>query len=279
MGKLVEKLHQVSQSTGNRFGFMGRADAQAHPPRPAALLVALGAGDIATAEASIKAGADGILITDWSPNSDIGRMKAALQPSGTLWGVEYAGAPVAPEGVQKAAAEAGAGFLLVGPSAPAAVLFDEDQRLDLMVVVDIPRDDLALLLLRSENLLPAHAALIQLPSNPATLSKMTVNEFASLRWVFETVRFPTLVRLNEAVQAETVKALVHLGAEGIILSGTTGKSEAVAKQVQMIGETLQTLPVGESRRSSVAIGGFMSGAGESLMPRRPGRPTPEPDEE
>ena len=279
MGKLVEKLHQVGQTTGNRFGFMGRAEAEAHPPRPAALLVALGAGDTATAEASIKAGADGFLITDWSPNSDIDRMKATFQPGGTLWGVEYAGASVAPEGVQKAAAEAGAGFLLIGPSAPAAVLFDEDQRLDLMVVVDIPRDDAALLLIRSENLLPAHAALIQLPSNPAALSKMTVNEFARLRWVFETVRFPTLVRLNEAVQAETIKALVHLGAEGIIVSGATGKPDVVAKQVQMIGETLQTLPVGESRRSSVAIGGFISGAGESLMPRRPGRPAPEPDEE
>src|SRR5215469_4563988 len=266
MGKLVEKLHQVGQATGNRFGFMGRADTNGHPPRPAALLVALGAGDTATAEASIKAGADGILITDWSPNSDIGRMKASL-PGDTLWGVEYAGASVAPEGVQKAAAEAGAGFLLIGPSAPAAVLFDEDQRLDLLVVVEIPRDDPARLLLRAENLLPAHAALIQLPSSSSALSKMTVNEFARLRWVFETLRFPSLVRLSEAVQAETVKALVHLGAEGIIISGATGKSEAVAKQVQMIGETLQTLPVGESRRSSVAIGGFMSGAGESLVPR------------
>ncbi len=108
---------------------------------------------------------------------------------------------------------------------------------------------------------------------------MTVNEFARLRWVFETLRFPALVRLNEAPQAETIKLLVHLGAEGIILAGATGKPEAVAKQVQMIGETLQTLPVGESRRSSVAIGGFMAGAGESLMPRRPGQPTPEPDEE
>ena len=279
MGKLLDKLHQVGQATGNRFGFMGRAETGAHPPRPAALLVALGAGDTATAEASIKAGADGILITDWSPNSDIGRMKASLQSGGTLWGVEYTGAPVAPEGVQKAAAEAGAGFLLLGPSAPAAVLFDEDQRLDLMVVVEIPRDDPARLLLRAENLLPAQAALIQLPSSSATLSKMTVNEFARLRWVFETLRFPSLVRLSEAVQAETIKALVHLGAEGIIVSGASGKSEAVAKQVQMIGETLQTLPVGESRRSSVAIGGFMSGAGESLVPRRPGQPAPEPDEE
>ncbi len=93
MGKLVEKLHQVGQTTGNRFGFMGRAEAETHPPRPAALLVALGAGDTATAEASIKAGADGFLITDWSPNSDIDRMKATSQPGGTLWGVEYAGAP------------------------------------------------------------------------------------------------------------------------------------------------------------------------------------------
>jgi hypothetical protein len=81
-------------------------------------------------------------------------------------------------------------------------------------------------------------------------------------------------------EAETVKALVNLGADGIMLAGTMSKSETVlGKQVLTLLETLQALPVHESRRSSVAIGGFMSGSGESLMPRRPGRPSPEPDEE
>jgi hypothetical protein len=282
MGKLVEKLHQVGQSSGNRLGFMGRGDAAATKPRPAGALAALNAGDSVTAESIVKAGVDAVLIKGWVPSADISQVKAILESNHTVWGVEFTGSSAAAEEVQKAAVEAGAAFMLVGSSAPAAVLFDEDKELDLVVVVDVPKDDLGLLLLRAENLLPAQAALLQLPVSSGLLGKLTVSEFARLRLVFESVRFPALVMLNEMPEAETVKALVHLGADGIMLSGATGKSEAaLGKQVQALLETLQTLPVRESRRSSVAIGGFMSsaGGGETLLPRRPGRPSPEPDEE
>jgi DNA-binding NarL/FixJ family response regulator len=280
MGKLVEKLHQVGQSSGSRLGFMGRADSAASKPRPAAVLVALNAGDSVAADSVVKAGVDAVLIRGWVPDADISQIKAVLDYGHTVWGVEFTGAASAAEGVQKAAAAAGASFVLVGPSAPAAVLFDEDRQLDLVVVVDAPKDDLGLLLLRAENLLQAQVALVQLPQSPGVLGKLTISEFARLRLVFESLRFPALVMLNEMPEAETVKALVQLGADGIMLAGTTSKSEAaLGKQVQALLETLQTLPVHESRRSSVAIGGFMSGSGESLLPRRPGRPSPEPDEE
>jgi len=280
MGKLVEKLHQVGQSSGSRLGFMGRADTAASKPRPAAVLVALNAGDSVAADSIVAAGADAVLIKGWVPDADISQIKAVLESSHTVWGVEYTGSSAAAEGVQKAAAEAGAAFVLVGPSAPAAVLFDEDRQLDLVVVVDAPKDDLGLLLLRAENLLQAQAALVQLPQSPGLLGKLTISEFARLRLVFESLRFPALVMLNEMPEAETVKALVQLGADGIMIAATTSKSEAaLGKQVQALLEMLQALPVHESRRSSVAIGGFMSGGGESLLPRRPGRPSPEPDEE
>jgi hypothetical protein len=280
MGKLVEKLHQVGQSSGSRLGFMGRADTAASKPRPAAVLVALNAGDSAAADSIVKVGVDAVLIKGWVPSADISQVKAVLESSHTVWGVEFTGSSSVAEGALKAAAEAGAGFVLVGPSAPAAVLFDEDRQLDLVVSVDAPKDDLGLLLLRAENLLQAQAALVQLPQSPALLGKLTISDFARLRLVFESLRFPALVMLNEMPEAETVKALVNLGADGIMLAGTMSKSEAVlGKQVQTLLETLQALPVHESRRSSVAIGGFMSGSGESLLPRRPGRPSPEPDEE
>jgi hypothetical protein len=282
MGKLIEKLHQVGQSSGNRLGFMGRAETAASKPRPAAVLVALNAGDSVAADSIVKAGVDAVLIKGWIPGADISQVSAVLESSHTVWGVEFNGAPSAAEGIQKAASLAGAAFVLVGPSAPAAVLFDEDRQLDLVVAVDAPKDDLGLLLLRAENLLQAQAALVQLPLSPALLGNLTVSEFARLRLVFESLRFPALVMLNEMPEVDGVKALVHLGVDGIMLATSAGKSEAaLGKQVQSLLETLQALPVHESRRSSVAIGGFMSGAGsgETLLPRRPGRPSPEPDEE
>jgi hypothetical protein len=240
-------------------------------------LISLGSADAASAEAVAKAGVDGVLITGWTPGGDISRLKSALVSSGTLWGVEYAGGP-ASDGVLAAAAEAGASFVVIGPSTPATVLFDEVEQVDLVVSIEAPKDDLSLLLLRAENLLPAQAALVSLAGDSSSLGKLTVTEFARQRWVFETLRFPALVMLKEAPQAETVRTLVRLGTDGLIISGAGGKPEALAKQVQALGEILEALPIQKSQRGSVAIGGFMGGSGEPA-PGRPGRPAPEPDEE
>ncbi|MGO8946676.1 MAG: hypothetical protein ACLQUY_03220 [Ktedonobacterales bacterium] len=278
MGKLIEKLQQVGQTTTSRLGFMGRAAASARKPRPAAVFVMQTAGDVASAEAVAKAGVDGILISGWVPNADISRLKAALESSATLWGVEYTGGPAA-ESALHAAADAGAGFMLVRPTTPAATVFDEVEHIDLVVTVETPRDDLGLLLLRAENVLPAQAALVPLPQDSKPLDKLTISEFVRLRWVFETLRFPALVMVNEAPEADTVKALVRLGADGIILSGAGSKPETLANKVQALIEVLEAIPVQRPRRSSVTIGGFSVGAVESVTPSRPGRPAPEPDEE
>lgn len=277
MGKLVEKLHQVGQASGGGgFGFAGRAASSSRKPRPAAVLITLNSADAASAEAAAKAGVDGVVINGWTPGTDIGRLKSALLASGTLWGVEYAGGP-ADDGVLAAAEEAGAAFVVIGPSAPAGVLFDEVDQLDLVVSIEAPKDDLSLLLVRAENLLPAQAALVSLAGDSPSLGKLTVTEFARQRWVFETLRFPALVMLKEAPQAETVRTLIRLGADGLIIAGAGGKPETLAKQVQALGEMLEALPIQKSPRGSVAIGGFMGGSGESSL--APGRPAPEPDEE
>ncbi|PWT77079.1 MAG: hypothetical protein C5B60_03240 [Chloroflexi bacterium] len=279
MGKLVEKLHQVGQGSGGGFGFAGRAAASPRKPRPAAVLITLNSADTAGAEAAAKAGVDGVLIAGWTPGADIGQLKSALVASGTLWGVEYAGGP-ARDGVLPAAVAEGAAFVVIGPSAPAAVLFDEVEQLDLVVTIETPKDDLSLLLVRSENLLPAQAALVSLTRDASSLGKLTVTEFARQRWVFETLRFPALVMLKEAPQADAVRTLVRLGIDGLIIAGTGAKPETLAKQVQVLGEMLEALPAQKSQRGSVAIGGFMTGSGESAPgPGRPGRPAPEPDEE
>ena len=278
MGKLVDKLRQVGQASGSRLGFMGRSTTPVRKPRPAAVLVMLKAGDVAGAEAAAKAGVDGVLISGWAPNSDIGGVKSALEAGGTLWGVEFAGNAGA-DGALKSAAEVGASFALVGPKTPAAVLWSEVEQLDLVVSIEPPRDDLSLLLLRAENLLPAQVAIVPLPEDVSSLSKMAIGEFVRLRYLFETLRFPAMVIVKEAPDADTTKALVHLGVDGIIISGTGSKPETLAKQVQALGEILETIPIQQFRHSTVTIGGFTASAIDSTLPGRPGQPEPEPDEE
>src|SRR5262245_3699165 len=212
MGKLVEKLQQVSQGSSG-VGFLGpRRPTQA--PRPAALLVSLGAGEGTAAEAAVKNGADALIVEDWQPGGDLSKMQAALATSSAVWGVGYAASRFS-EGALKQAQEAGASFAVLGHATSAHALFEELDGFDLVVEVPVPKDDLGLLLLRAANLLPAQAALLPVELASADLVSMTVAEFARLRLASESLRFPTLLTLAEVPEMSHVRALVRLGVSGL----------------------------------------------------------------
>src|SRR5487761_2268463 len=121
MGKLIEKLQQVGQGSGGAFGFFARGQTASAPARPAAVLVTLTASSGAAAEAVAKAGADAVIFAGWKPGADLAALKAAMESASVLWGVEYAGGDDLD--VVAAAQKAGAGFLLLGPEAPAVALY------------------------------------------------------------------------------------------------------------------------------------------------------------
>src|SRR5262245_33705406 len=279
MGKLVEKLQQVSQGSSG-VGFLGpRRPTQA--PRPAALLVSLGADESTAAEAAAKNGADALIVTDWQPRGDLSKVKSALAASSAIWGVEYA-AGRSSDGALKLAQEAGASFAVIGQSAPAHALFEEIEAFDLVVEVPLPKDDLGLLLLRAENLLPAQAVLLRVEMASADLASMTVAQFARLRLTGESLRFPVLLTLAEVPEMAHVRTLVRLGVSGLVLPGVGLTAERLGTQVKSLREQLEKTPVRDEDRSPVAIGGLMEAGGQSLSPRTPRRepsPEPEPDEE
>ena len=273
MGKLVEKLRQVDQGSGSGMGFLGpRTPARA--PRPAAVLVSLGAGDSAAAEAAVKNGADGIIVTRWKPGTDLAKLHAAVQPS-AVWGVEAGGDTKGAEDALKGAQQAGAAFAVVGQSAPARLLAEPLDGFDYVVAVDPPSDDLGLVLLRAENLLPAQIALLQLRLSNADLASMSVGSFARLRLMCEGLRFPVLVTLAQAPDAAHVRTLVRIGADGIVLPGEGVSASALGQQVQALREQLERTPLDDKDRSEVAIGGLMA-AGGAIPAQTPG---PEPGRE
>ena len=272
MGKLVDKLRQVGQGSGSGMGFLGpRTPAQA--PRPAAVLVSLGAGDVAAAEAAVKNGADGIIVTRWKPGTELGKLHAAVQSS-AVWGVEAGDARTGSDAL-KSAQEAGASFALIGQSAPARLLVESLDGFDYVVAVDPPSDDLGLVLLRAENLLPAQVALLQLRLSNADLASMSVGAFARLRLMCEGLRFPVLVTLAQAPDAAHVRTLVRIGADGIVLPGEGVSASALGQQVQALREQLEKTPLDDKDRSEVAIGGLMA-AGGAIPTQTPG---PEPGRE
>jgi hypothetical protein len=277
MGKLVEKLQQVSQGSSG-VGFLGpRKPTQA--PRPTALLVSLGAGEGTAAEAAAKNGADAVVVTDWQPSGDLSKVRSALEANGAIWGVEYAPGRSG-EGALKQAQDAGASFAIIGQSSSAHALFEELEAFDLVVEVPVPKDDLGLLLLRAENLLPVQTALLRAQLTSAELASMTVADFARLRLACESLRFPTLLVLAGVPEMSHVRTLVRLGVSGLVLPGAGLSADRLGTQVKSLREQLEKTPARDEDRSHVAIGSLMEAGGQSLTTRPQRRePSPDPDEE
>lgn len=277
MGKLVEKLHQVSQATGTTIGFLGgRAPAQ--KPRPAALLVAVDVAETALAEAALKAGVDALILTNWTPSTGLGGLKSVLAPKDVVWGVELAaasGAGGASDDTLKRAAEAGANFAILEPSAAARTLFGEIEKFDLVAAVEMPTSELGLLLIRGQSLLPVQVGVLRPEIAPRDVSRMTVADYARLRLVVESLRFPVLLALQAAPDEGDVSTLVHLGIAGLVLRGQGASAQQLGAQVQALRETLEKTPTPKEDRESVSLAGLMP------MPPQgaPGQPQREPQRE
>jgi hypothetical protein len=283
MGKLLEKLQQISQGSSGAVGFLGlaRQQGQARAPRPAAVFVSVDAGNAAAGEAALQQGADGVILTGWKSGADLGAVKTAAEASGGIFGVDY-GSESYERGALKTAKEAGASFALVRGTSSAHVLVEEVEGFDVVIAVDVPKDDLGLVLLRAENMVPAQAALLHAHLTPNGLAKLTVADFARLRLAAEALRFPVLLTLAGAPDDAYVRTLVRMGISGLVLPAEGIGAEKLVGQVKALREQLEKTPIRSEDRSPVAIGGLMdSGAGASLIPQRPSRrePEPEPDEE
>lgn len=276
MGKLVEKLQQVGHTSGGGFGFL-RSRTPERAPRPAAVLVSLGVKDVAGAEAAAKNGVDGVIVTGWKLGADLSAIKNAVESNGAVWGVEYGGEGKAAGDALKSLQEAGAGFAVIGSEAPAELLFEELEQFDLAVGAEVPQDDLGLVLLRAENLLPAQVVLVQTRLTNADLERLTVKEFGRLRLACEALRFPTLVAVGDEPVGTSVRLLVRLGASGIVLSGAGMSAEVLGTQVKSLREALEKVPAREEDRArgSVAIGGLMEASGKSLQKPEPEKPEKE----
>lgn len=279
MGKLLDKLQQVGQGSRAGFGFLPSSKAKGQAPRPAAVIVSLGATDAAIASAAAQAGADGVLVTGWKSGTDVSKVATALQGTEAVWGVEYSSDGTYSEGVMKRAQEAGASFAVVGPSTPVRTLLDELEKFDFVVTVDPPHDEMELVLLRAQNLLPASAALVRTQLSSADLAKLTVKDYAQLKLIFESLRFPALVALRDAPEPATVRTLVRMGADALVVPAAGASADAISTKVKSLREELEKTPARPESGESVAIGGLMAAGGTSLQPEPKPEREPEPERE
>ncbi|MGH2503726.1 MAG: hypothetical protein ACRDID_14550, partial [Ktedonobacterales bacterium] len=217
MGKLIEKLRQIGQGGGGSFGFFGRGQGSSAVARAAAVVVTLGAAEVAAAEAAAKAGVDAVIIAGWKPGADVSAIKTAMESASTLWGVEYAGG--SEEDVTDAAQKAGAGFLLLGADAPAAALYEKVEGFDRVITLTTPESEMDLLHFRIANTLPAQAGLAPLPVGVADLPNLPLSQVTRLAMLTSTARLPLLAVVDDLPSLRAIRMLVRLGFDGVVIAG------------------------------------------------------------
>jgi hypothetical protein len=256
MGKLLEKLDKVSQTSNAGIGFLGGRPS-GHAPRPIGLLVSVKVADVAAASAAVKNGADGVIALGWKSGASLSDLKTAADDAAL--GVELpadAGA-----GALKEAQDAGAEFVLAPATLRARALLDEVEKLDVVLALDLPRDDMELLLLRGQSLAPAQLGLLHNGLGASEIAHMSVADFARMRLVVESLRFPLLLSLKEAIAAEDAVTLARLGFAGVVLA-SQGTAEQIGTQIQSLREALEQIPTPKGERGDVRLGGFAAGGAE-----------------
>lgn len=280
MGKLIEKLHAVTQASSGGMGFFARPAAPAHKARPAAVFVAGGASDLAALKAAAENGADGAIVTGWRAGATApAGLADALKAHDAIWGVELDAE--AGGDALKAARDQGASFAILGAGAPAGALFEELDKFDRVITVEPPRDDLALLTLRAVNLLPAQAALVRANFSASGLAKLTVADFTRLQLLWESLRFPSLVTLQGTPDAAALRLLVELGADALVLSAAGVEAQPMGEQVKALLAALESTPArregGEGGSLLAGLLGVTPGAQPTGVPNPTPSPTPHPE--
>jgi hypothetical protein len=166
----------------------------------------------------------------------------------------------------KEAQDAGADFILASSSLRVRALLDEVEKLDVVLELDLPRDDMAMLLLRGQSLAPAQLGLLNAGLGASDIARMSVADFARMRLVVESLRFPLLISLKESIAAEDAVTLTRLGFAGIVLL-SQGTAEQIGTQIQSLREALEQVPTPKGEKGDVRLGGFAAGSGNAREAR------------
>jgi len=227
MGKLIDTLHRAGKSTTPSIGFVGRSQSAAKT-KAAAIVVEVDASEQAIQDA-VKAGADVLILPPHATYT-------AAEASGVAWGVKVTDAETITHADLKALHEKGANFVILPQTTPMRAINESVDHLERVLQVSPPTDDPLLVQFRTLNLIDIDVAVLDLRLTPKDLATLTIESFAKLRVLSETLRFPVIVTVQDIPTAEDVHTLVKLGAQGIWLTNAT--TPAIAQ----LRESLENVP-------------------------------------
>jgi 2-methylisocitrate lyase-like PEP mutase family enzyme len=256
MSKLHDMFTQARRSqSGGGLGFVGKAKPSTKP-RAAALVVELPDIDEGSAEAAIKAGADGLLFAwDGQETTDLETLKKAIeaaQASGenVVCGVHITGnwESLERENLEHLK-ELGVNYILLPLQAPARLLAFQIKDLELVVSVPMREGDMYPLFIRNLTAFDRIAAVRLDFWLTGEVSTMTIEDVLHYRAVREAVRFPAFLNVPGDLSESDAYTVVTLGVQAVILTAS-GTQATLKQQVQTIRELLEKVHAEDKDTSS-----------------------------
>ena len=245
MGKLSELFAQVRKArSGKGIGFVGKST-PAMKPRAAALLVEVSAPDAGSAEAAIKAGADGLIFTWEAQNGGSpSALKKAVEAAQAAGESVICGLHII-NGWQKLARknfedfkELGLSFVILPLDAPARLLALRVKDLEPVVSVPMREGELYPVFIRNLSAFE-HVAAVHLDFGLSSeVSNMSIEDVLHYRAVREAVHAPALVHVKGTPDEDDAYTLLTLGIQAVVLMA--GKdTAATGQQIQALRELLE----------------------------------------
>lgn len=258
MGKLSDLFAQVRKArSGKGIGFVGRS-APAVKPRAAALLVELSTPDAGSAEAAIKAGADGLIFAWDAGSGSTDTLKKAVEAAQAAGENVICGLHIT-NGWEKLTRknfedfkELGLSFVILPLNAPARLLALRVKDLEPVVSVPMREGELYPVFIRNLSAFE-HLAAVHLDFGLSSeVSSMSIEDVLHYRAVREAVHAPALVHVKGTPDEDDAYALLTLGIQAVVLPA--GKDTAAnTQQIQDLRELLEKVHHDDKDSSTLGL--------------------------
>ncbi len=259
MSKLLDMFSQVRRAqSSSGIGFVGK-NKTATKPRAAALVVEFTDIDVASAEAAIKAGADGLLFPwDGKETSEIEILKGAVEAAKTsdrnvACGLHITGGWDTLERDRlEQLKDAGIHYIVLPLQAPARLLALKIKDLDMVVSVPMREGDMYPTFIRNLTAFDTITAVRLDFWLAGTVGTMSIEDALHYRAVREAVRYPALLNVRGDMDESDALTLVTLGVQAVILM-VSDMGAKTQKQVKALRELLEKIYQVEKDSSSPTV--------------------------
>lgn len=245
MAKLQEMFTQAHREHGGSgMGFLGR-NKLASKAHAAALVVAFPQITAGSAEAALKAGADGLLFK-WSGKGSVSleTIKTEIEAANTLNHQVVTGLEITASW-DKLDRESlthikdlGIQYIILPFHAPARLLALETKEIEKVVIVPMREDDFYPLYIRNLSAFDGISGIVLDFGLNNALATMTIEQALNYRAVREAIRFPALMHVTSNITEDEAYALLTIGIQGVVLTASETE-ETTQTHIKALREVLE----------------------------------------